>query len=195
MPGVRTASRALAVIAFALWSTVTPHGFADVAPPRAAPPFTSRAPKDWVGPPVSWEALRGQVVLLHVWTFGCVNCVRTLPWYRAVHARYGSRGLRMVGVHTPEFAHEHEKEAVRNHARELGLSWPHLLDADHGYWNALRNQYWPATYLVDRCGRIRDLRIGEVHADQDSGRQVEARIEELLAEPAAACGGAQPVAP
>jgi hypothetical protein len=36
----------------------------------AAPPFTSAEPRDWIGPPASWEALRGKVVLLHVWTFG-----------------------------------------------------------------------------------------------------------------------------
>ena len=194
MRGARTAARAIPALAFALWSGVSSHAAAADAA-RAAPPFSSRSPKDWVGPPVAWETLRGQVVLLHVWTFGCINCVRTLPWYRAVHERYGPRGLRMVGVHTPEFAHEREREEVRKHAQEHGLSWPHLIDNDQGYWKALENQYWPATYLADRCGRLRALRVGEVHEKQESGRQLQARIEELLAEPPGDCEGSRPGAP
>ena len=196
MQGARTVASAIPALALALASGMTPHAkAADVVTARAAPPFTSRSPEDWVGPPATWATLRGQVVLLHVWTFGCVNCVRTLPWYRAVNERYGPRGLRLIGVHTPEFSHEREKEEVRKHAQEQGLSWPHLLDPDHAYWDALRNQYWPATYLADRCGRLRDLRIGEVHEDQESGRQLQARIEVLLAEPAGGCEGSPPGAP
>ena len=114
----RSVAWAIPALAFALLSGSRPEASAaDAAGARAAPPFPSRSPKDWVGPPVTWEALRGQVVLLHVWTFGCINCERTLPWYRAVDARYGPRGLRLVGVHTPEFAHEREREEVRKHAQ------------------------------------------------------------------------------
>jgi hypothetical protein len=68
---------------------------------------------------------------------------------------------------------------VRSH----GLTFPQLLDNDYAYWNALENEYWPAIYLVDRCGRIRERAIGEVHADDASGRRLETRIEALLAEP------------
>lgn len=196
MRSARSVAWTIPALAFALFSCVRPAATAaDAAGARAAPPFSSRAPKDWVGQPVSWAALRGQVVLLHVWTFGCGNCVRTLPWYRAVDVRYGPRGLRLIGVHTPEFAHEREKEEVRRHAEEHGLSWPHLLDADHGYWKALGNQYWPSTYLADRCGRLRERSIGEVHENEESGRRLEARIEELLSEPAGGCEGSKPGAP
>ena len=74
--------------------------------------------------------------------------------------------------------------------RRQGLDYPHLLDNDSAYWKALGNEYWPTVYLVDRCGRLRDRHIGEVHSGEDSGRRVEARIEALLAEPAAACPAA-----
>lgn len=40
----------------------------DAAP--AAPPFPSGAASAWIGPPRSWESLRGKVVVLDVWTFG-----------------------------------------------------------------------------------------------------------------------------
>lgn len=55
------------------------------------------------------------------------------------------------------------------------------------YWKALGNEYWPTTYLVDRCGRIRERHIGEVHDGAASGRDLEAKIEGLLAESAASC--------
>jgi len=71
--------------------------------------------------------------------------------------------------------------------RRQGLDYPHLLDNASTYWNALGNQYWPTVYLVDRCGRLRDRHVGEVHSGEESGRRVEARIEALLAEPAEDC--------
>ena len=56
------------------------------------------------------------------------------------------------------------------------------MDPDFEYWKALGNSYWPTVYLVDRCGRIRGSRIGEIHSGQPSGREMEALLEELLAE-------------
>ena len=85
-------------------------------------------------------------------------------------------------MHTPEFERERRREEVEAAVKEHGLDYPHFLDNDSAYWRALRNQYWPATYLVDRLGRIRLLQIGEVHRGQESGRKLEAAIESLLAE-------------
>jgi hypothetical protein len=76
---------------------------------------------------------------------------------------------------------------VARNAEKLRLDFPHLVDPDFTYWRALDNQYWPTVYLVDRCGRIRGSRIGEIHSGEASGRQVEALIEALLSEDAA-CG-------
>jgi hypothetical protein len=117
-----------------------------------------------------------------------VNCVRTLPWVRGVHARYGRQGLVVIGIHSPEFAHEKRRERVEAEVKGHGLDYPQLLDTDLRYWDALHNEYWPTTYLVDRCGRIRDRHIGEVHEGEASGRGLEARIQALLAE--SACGPA-----
>lgn len=102
--------------------------------------------------------------------------------------RYAGRGLAVVGVHTPEFERERKAEAVRDHVRREGLDYPHLLDNDSAYWKRLGNEYWPTAYLVDRCGRIRGRRIGEIHEGEHSGREVEAQLGQLLNEPAADCG-------
>ena len=98
--------------------------------------------------------------------------------------------MRAVGVHTPEFDAERDRDAVAEQARKHGLGFPQLLDNDYAYWNALGNEYWPSLYLVDRCGRIRERAIGEVHGGETSGRRLEARIEELLAESSRDCAAA-----
>jgi hypothetical protein len=113
-----------------------------------------------------------------------------MPWLKDVRQKYAAKGLSLVGVHTPEMIFERERPKVEAEVKRQGLDYPHLLDNDSAYWNALGTQYWPTVYLVDRCGRLRDRHIGEVHSGAESGRRVEARIEELLAEPAGACGTA-----
>ena len=127
-------------------------------------------------------------MLLDVWTFGCINCVRTIPWVRDVAQRYADLGLSVVGIHTPELAQERVRSSVEAEVRKQGLLFPHLLDNDYAYWKALDNQYWPAIYVVDRCERIRARTIGEVHAGEASGRKLEAQIEMLLRETPADCG-------
>ena len=147
-----------------------------------APPFPSNKPKNWVGTPVTWEELQGPVVMLDVWTFGCVNCVRTLPWIKQVSAKYAERGFRVVGIHTPEFEHERGAAAVAKAVKEHGLDYPQYIDNNQQYWAMLKTNAWPTTYLVDRCGRIRMTHVGEVHAEDESGRAMERAIQTLLAE-------------
>ena len=108
--------------------------------------------------------------------------MRTAPWVREITKRHAGPDFAALGVHAPEFEHERNRDAVARLAGKLGLGFPQLVDPDFSYWRALDNQYWPTVYLVDRCGRIRGRRIGEVHSGQESGRQVEALLRGLLAE-------------
>ena len=148
-----------------------------------AAPALPADPKVWIGEPQSWARLRGQVVLLDVWAFGCVNCVNTLPWVRGVHEKYGAKGVRVIGVHTPEFGYEKKRDSVEAEIKKHGLVYPIFLDNDMAYWDALKNQYWPTTYLVDKCGKLREKHIGEVHAGEATGNEIEAALDKLLAEP------------
>jgi hypothetical protein len=120
-----------------------------------------------------------------------VNCVRTIPWVRDVANRYGGRGLSVVGIHTPEFDRERVRANVEAEVQRRGLDFPHLLDNDYAYWQALDNEYWPAIYLVDRCGRLRGKAVGEVHSGAASGRGLEEQIEALLRETPGQCGEAR----
>ncbi|MFL5970005.1 MAG: thioredoxin family protein, partial [Gaiellaceae bacterium] len=111
--------------------------------------------------PLRTKGLRGKVVLVDFWTYSCINCLRTLPYLKSWDDRYRADGLVIVGVHSPEFAFEHSLGNVRAAVRRLGVRYPVALDNDFGTWNAYHNQYWPADYLIDRNGRIRDVHFGE----------------------------------
>jgi cytochrome c biogenesis protein CcdA/thiol-disulfide isomerase/thioredoxin len=142
-----------------------------------APDFTGIS--NWFNSePLSLGKLRGKVVLVDFWTYSCINCLRTLPYLKAWWKTYEPRGLEIVGVHTPEFAFEGEPSNVREAVKQLGVTWPVALDANYRTWNAYRNQYWPAEYLIDKEGHVRNVHFGE----GDYGR-TERLIRELLGEP------------
>lgn len=149
------------------------------------PEFPARSAEQWINAaPLTLASLKGSVVLLDFWTFECWNCYRSFPWLNGVEARFAAQGLKVVGVHTPEFEREKVIGRIREKVREFGIRYPVMVDSDHAYWNALRNQYWPALYLIDRQGRLRALYVGETHSGDSQARQIEAQIAALLAEPA-----------
>jgi thiol-disulfide isomerase/thioredoxin len=129
------------------------------------------------GRPLTLRALRGRVVLVDFWTYSCINCIRTLPYLRAWDARYRSKGLTIVGIHTPEFPFEHDAGNVQAAIRQDRLRYPIAQDNEYQTWNAYRNQYWPAEYLIDAQGRLRLVDFGEGNY---VGR--ERAIQSLLAE-------------
>jgi cytochrome c biogenesis protein CcdA/thiol-disulfide isomerase/thioredoxin len=111
--------------------------------------------------PLTLERLHGKVVLIDFWTYSCINCLRTLPHLKAWFAAYHSKGLEIIGVHTPEFAFEHVAANVGAAVRRLGIEYPVVQDNAYGTWNAYSNEYWPAEYLIDRQGHIRHVNFGE----------------------------------
>jgi cytochrome c biogenesis protein CcdA/thiol-disulfide isomerase/thioredoxin len=121
----------------------------------------------WINtPPLSLDALRGKVVLVDFWTYSCINCLRTLPYLKKWDERYRSRGFVILGVHTPEFAFEHDLGNVSASVKRLGVHYPVALDNDYGTWEAYGNNYWPAHYLIDQAGRVREVHIGEGDYDE-----------------------------
>lgn len=155
--------------------------FAVPAAPAPAPEFTHTNADAWINSgPRTLAGLRGQVVLVEFWTYGCSNCLRTLPWLKAVHGRYADRGLVVVGVHTPEFAHERDTDRVRAAVEKHGIGYAVMIDNDSSYWTALGNRYWPAFYLVDRNGAVVATAIGELHAGQPRADGFERTIARLL---------------
>lgn len=125
--------------------------------------------------PLTREGLRGRVVLVDFWDFSCVNCVRSLPYLRAWHERYGEHGLVIVGVHTPEFRFGLARSAVDSAITRYDLRYPILLDNDEETWQRYANKAWPTRYLIDADGYIRLQRQGEGYY-----QEIEEAIQHLL---------------
>ena len=126
-----------------------------------------RGISEWINsPPLTLRALRGQVVLVHFWTFDCVNCQHVQPHVKRWHASYADQGLRLVGIHTPELALERDPVNVRAAVAAEGVTFPVGLDPDFRTWDAYQNRYWPAFYWIDRAGRIRFTHFGEGRYDE-----------------------------
>jgi cytochrome c biogenesis protein CcdA/thiol-disulfide isomerase/thioredoxin len=127
--------------------------------------------------PLTMRSLRGRVVLIDFWTYSCVNCVRTLPYLRAWYDTYRSRGLVIIGVHTPEFEFEMKSANVAQAVKDLGVDWPVVQDNDYKQWNAYSNQYWPAHYFIDAQGHVRYFHFGEGEYDV-SEKVIQALLKE-----------------
>ncbi|MGI8846303.1 MAG: cytochrome c biogenesis protein DipZ [Thermoleophilaceae bacterium] len=127
--------------------------------------------------PLTKTGLRGRVVLIDFWTYTCINCIRTLPQLTAWDAKYRSKGLSVIGVHTPEFPFERKTANVRQAIAQNHIRYPVVQDNGYKIWNAFGNQYWPAQYLIDARGRVRYTHFGE-----GGDEKTEAAIRALLAE-------------
>ena len=125
--------------------------------------------------PLRLEELRGKVVLVEFWTFACYNCRNQLPYVKAWHEKFAPQGLVVIGVHTPELEHERNPENVKKAVRDLGITFPVVLDNDFATWRRYDNHSWPAAYLIDTSGNIVYLAVGE-----GDYQRTEARIRELL---------------
>src|SRR4051812_21016067 len=128
-----------------------------------APDFTGT--QDWFNTPggesLSMSDLRGKVVLVDFWTYTCINCIRTLPYLRRWYDTYRDQGFVLVGVHTPEFEFEKNPQNVKQAIERFSITYPVALDNDYLTWQAYHNQYWPAHYLIDQEGIVRQVHFGE----------------------------------
>ncbi len=133
--------------------------------------------------PLTLSSLKGKVVLVYIWTYTCINSIRPMPYIDDWNQKYSNNGLVIVGLHSPEFTFEKNYTNVKAAVQRFGISYPVILDSDHGTWDAYGNQYWPRFYLIDTQGNIRYDQIGEGSYDQ-----IEKAIQSLLAERAALMG-------
>jgi thiol-disulfide isomerase/thioredoxin len=156
--------------AVALFGFPAHGGIGMPAPEIAAQTWLNSEPKRMAD-------LRGKVVLVEFWTFGCYNCRNVEPYVKDWHKKYSSQGLVVIGVHSPEFDYERDLENVKRHIRQNDIHYAVPIDNDFSTWNRYGNRYWPAFYLIDKQGVIRYARFGE-----GGYAQTEKQIETLLAE-------------
>jgi hypothetical protein len=100
---------------------------------------------------------------------------RTVPYLNRWQADYGSKGLQVIGIHTPEFGFEHMRHNVADSVQAFGIRFPVGQDNEFRTWRAWDNRAWPSFYLLDREGHIVLIREGEGHA-----QELESAIRALL---------------
>lgn len=136
---------------------------------RGTSPFGVNAPAPplegitaWINStPLTFEQLKGKVVLIDFWTYSCINCIRTFPYLRDWYEAYKDKGLVIIGVHTPEFEFEKDENNVKMAVKRFQIAYPVAMDNHYKIWEAFHNSYWPAHYLIDQQGIVRDIHYGE----------------------------------
>ena len=181
-PAFRFSALAAVVLIQCLWRLNAPAAEHNPTARNSPAPELTGGP--WIntsdGKALSLKERRGQVTVVHFWTFGCSNCRANLPVYARWHKHFAPRGVAVIGVHTPEMSNEKNESNVRREVKNLGIEYPVLVDRDGSNWQRWNQQYWPSIYLLDKQNRVRYVWIGETG---DEGEKIMARhIEELLAE-------------
>ncbi len=131
-----------------------------IAVPYAAPDFKNITA--WINsPPLTMGALKGKVVLVDFWTYSCINCLRTLPIITEWDKKYRDAGLVIVGVHSPEFEFEKNKDNVQASVLKNHIRYPVALDNALDTFTTFKNQFWPAHYLINKQGQVVYTHFGE----------------------------------
>ena len=127
--------------------------------------------------PLSLSALRGKVVLLDFWTYGCINCMHIIPDLKRLEKKYPNE-LVVIGVHSAKFENEKETENIRRIILRYEIEHPIVNDADFAIWKAYAVDAWPTRYLIDPAGYIIGRLSGEGGYDVLDGAIAQA-IEEF----------------
>lgn len=172
-----------AIVAATTLPGIAQHGDGLSTPGRKAPELQGPSGNWLNSKPTTIAANKGKVIVLTFWTFGCINCKRTLPFWNTWARRYAETDVTVLSVHTPELEFERKPENVRAFLKEKGIVFPVLTDNDYRSWRAFGVQAWPTTILIDKQGRIRGRWEGELDWN-NSGEytRVEQAIEALRKE-------------
>lgn len=143
-----------------------------------------RAVDEWINTsPLTLRDLRGKVVVLHFFTFGCINCIHNQPAYKAWHERFSRQDAVVLGIHSPEGESDRKLESIRKAMQDQGIAYPVAVDSAKENWNAWGNHTWPSVYLIDKAGYVRWWWYGELNwQDAQGEKRFGKKIADLLAE-------------
>ncbi len=123
------------------------------------------------------EYVGKKVIVLNVMTYSCSNCQATFPYVNTWYEAYKDDGLIVIGLHTPEFAFEKDKDNVEEAMLKFGITYPVIMDNEYATWNAYGNRFWPRKYLIDIHGNIVYDHIGEGAYEETDAEIVKALVE------------------
>lgn len=175
MPQLRFSPAAILAAAILTISlTLAPaRAGAELTPGTPAPDFTGN--HVWFNSqPLSLQKqLKGKVVLVDIWEYTCINCIRTLPALKRMYSRYHPLGFEIIGVHAPEFDFAYKAENVALGTKRQRIPWPVVVDSDFSIWRAYDNNSWPNKFLINAQGII---------VRQHAGEGAYAELERLIRE-------------
>jgi len=139
-----------------------PESPASVAPegPIAAPSLDGAVAWLNVAAPISLPQLRGKIVVLDFWTYGCVNCMHILRDLKTLEQRFPDE-LVVIGVHSPKFTNEKDTENLKRILVRYEIEHPVANDAGHEIWRRYGVQAWPTRVIIDPAGNIVGTALGE----------------------------------
>jgi thiol-disulfide isomerase/thioredoxin len=133
--------------------------------------------------PLADQDLRGRVVVVHFFAFGCSNCIHNYPTYREWQSALSGKNVTIVGIHTPETKAEHNVETLKSKLKAEELNFPVIVDNAKANWDAWGNSMWPSVYVLDKQGYMRAFWAGELRWQGATGdKQMLEKIERLLQE-------------
>src|SRR6476661_7267779 len=117
---------------------------------------------DWlnVASPVSMKDLRGKVVILDFWTYGCVNCMHVLRDLKTLEQRFPDE-LVVIGVHSPKFTNERDSDNLKRILVRYEIEHPVANDANMAIWRRYGAQAWPTRVIIDPAGNLVGTAMGE----------------------------------
>src|SRR5215475_7196021 len=110
--------------------------------------------------PLSLAALKGKVVLLDFWTYGCINCIHIIPDLKKLEAKYPNQ-LVVIGVHSAKFLNEKGTENIRQAILRYEIEHPVVNDKDFEIWQSYTARSWPTLVLINPKGKEVGRHSGE----------------------------------
>ena len=123
--------------------------------------------KGWLNTdkPLSIAGLKGKIILLDFWTYGCINCIHIIPDLKKLEAKY-QKELVVIGVHSAKFDNEKDTENIRKIVLRYNIEHPVVNDADFKIWEAYAIKAWPGLVVIDPKGYVIETLFGEGHLDE-----------------------------
>ena len=126
-----------------------------------APAFPAEV--DWINTenPLTIDGLRGKIIILDFWTYGCINCIHMIPVLRQLEERFPEE-LVVIGVHSAKFDNEGETENLQQIVQRYEIEHPVINDEDFLVWRTYQATAWPTFVVIDPRGYVIGAQAGEV---------------------------------